>query len=148
MGFMVRIVAVLFFVLIGARGFAQGEPGSLLLPPSEIARLQGVIAAQVAAFQDNDFETAFSFASPGIQQIFGTPERFAAMVALGYGPIFKTLDYEFADLIGNARTPVQVVVFTGADLRSILAFYRMVLLPGLGWRIDGVQVRPLARQAG
>ena len=46
--------------------------------------IRQVISDQIAAFQADDFATAFTFASPGIRAIFGTPGRFGAMVRGGY----------------------------------------------------------------
>ena len=45
--------------------------------------IRGVISAQVEAFLANDFATAFSFASPSIKGLFGSPERFGQMVRQG-----------------------------------------------------------------
>ena len=136
----------LIFLLFAAPGsFAQVR--ELILPPSEISRIQATIAAQVDAFRAGDVETAFTFAAPGIQATFGTPEVFGTMVAHGYGQIFSTLDYEFQDLIGTQRQPIQVVAFTGTDLTSVIAFYAMELQPDGQWRIGGARIIPAEQQA-
>lgn len=119
-------------------------PKYLLIPPSEINRIQGVIASQVAAFRQGDIEAAYSYASPGIQEVFPTPEIFGFMVESGYGQIFNTYRYEFLDVIGSVYEPIQVVQFTGADLTTALAFYLMEIQPDGQWRIAGVQIQGLA----
>ena len=45
--------------------------------------IEANIAAQIKAFEADDFVTAFTFASPNIQNLFRTPENFGAMVRNG-----------------------------------------------------------------
>ncbi|GHE97198.1 hypothetical protein GCM10016455_17070 [Aliiroseovarius zhejiangensis] len=42
--------------------------------------IEDVINLQIEAFETDDIATAFTFASPNIQAIFGTAEQFADMV--------------------------------------------------------------------
>ena len=144
------LILLLFLLLSSPLARAQAtdqEPGYLLLPPSEISRIHGVISSQVEAFRAGDLETAFSFAAPRIRQVFGTPQVFGQMVEQGYGQIFSTLDFEFVELVGTVQSPVQVVAFTGTDLTTILAFYFMELQPEGVWRIGGVQIAAAEEQA-
>ena len=147
---MIRFLAAFLFVsmfnLLQTHA-QEGEAAYLLLPPSEIRLIHATIASQVAAFRRGDIETAFEFASPGIQQTFGNPETFGQMVQKGYGQIYSTFNFRFDELIGTMDAPVQVVYFTGTDLSVVVAFYAMRLIPGEGWRIDGVQIYPLNQQA-
>ena len=49
------------------------------------------INGQIEAFQRDDFNAAFSYASPGIQGIFGTAERCGQMVRNGYPTVWPAL---------------------------------------------------------
>ncbi len=43
--------------------------------------LEDVIIRQLEAFNDRDAEEAFTYASPMIKRLFGTPENFGNMLA-------------------------------------------------------------------
>ena len=45
--------------------------------------IEGVIQSQLDAFRQDDFATAFTFASPTIRGMFGTADRFGMMVRNG-----------------------------------------------------------------
>ena len=47
------------------------------------AEVEATIDGQIEAFLADDFNRAFTFASPNIQQIFRTPENFGLMVRQG-----------------------------------------------------------------
>ena len=57
--------------------------------------IRSVIEAQLAAFQADDGETAFGFASPTIQEMFGNPTNFLAMVKAGYMPVYRPREVRF-----------------------------------------------------
>ena len=141
---------ILSLIILFSASFATAqtaqEPKYLLIPPSEISRIQTVIASQVQAFRQGDIEAAYSYAAPGIQAAFPSPEIFGFMVEQGYGPIFSTYRYQFLDVIGTPYEPVQVVQFTGTDLTTAMAFYLMEIQPDGQWRIAGVQIQGLPQQ--
>ena len=103
--------------------------------------IEKTISDQIAAFRADDFATAFTFASPGIQGMFQTPERFGAMVRNGYPMVWRPRDVRFSDLreIGGALW--QKVIVTDADGRTHVLDYRMEKI-GDAWRISGVQILP------
>ncbi len=101
------------------------------------AAIQGVISSQIEAFLADDFVTAFEFASPGIQDIFGTPERFGQMVRDGYPMVWRPDRVRFLDLREQGGRPVQRVMITDADGRVHLLDYVMAASE-TGWRIAGV----------
>ena len=136
-----------FFTSVSLAQHNGGDGAYLILPPSEINRIHGVIGGQVAAFRQGDMARAFSYAAPDIQRTFGDPDRFGTMVAQGYGPIFAAFRFEFIALIGTRDQPIQVVNFVGEDLTSVTALYLMELQPDGQWRIAGVQITPTSQQA-
>jgi hypothetical protein len=101
------------------------------------AAIRSVIESQMAAFKVDDGPAAFAYASPTIQQIFGTPANFMSMVKTGYAPVYRPQSVEFRELMPEAGGPVQVVHIVGPDGRAVLALYSMEQQPDGSWRIDG-----------
>ena len=70
--FILRRFVLTLSLLIAAALPARAESPSAV----DAAAFQKVIAAQVAAFQADQWDIAFSYAAPRIQAMFGNPERF------------------------------------------------------------------------
>lgn len=105
------------------------------------AAISAVIGAQMEAFRAGDPAAAFDHASPMIQRMFGTPERFGTMVATGYPPIWKPGPVRFLGLREEGgRLQSRVEVTDGAGMRHYFD-YEMVETAA-GWKINGV--RPVA----
>jgi len=141
---MARLKAVLLAILLllSAPAVAQ-QP--LALPPPERAAIRAIIESQLAAFRRDDGAAAFAFATPNIQAMFGTPENFLEMVRRGYAPVYRPRSVEFADIVGSADSPVQLVNLVGPDGEAVIAAYEMARRPE-GWRINGcVLLRPPGR---
>ena len=51
--------------------------------------IESVISKQIEAFRADDFATAFTFASPNIRSMFGTPDNFGVMVRRGYPMVWR-----------------------------------------------------------
>lgn len=102
--------------------------------------IQNTIRAQIQAFQDDDFARAFTFASPNIHALFGTPQAFGKMVREGYPMVYRPADIAMLDLrfIGGAYW--QRVRVTDAKGRSFWLDYQMIERPE-GWRINAVQMQ-------
>lgn len=111
-----------------------------ILPAQADEDIEGVISAQIEAFLADDFETAFTFASPMIKNIFGTPERFGAMVRNGYPMVWRPRDVEFLAIERRGRELWQNVMVRDADGAMHILEYQMI--PGEnGWKINAVRVR-------
>ena len=54
-----------------------------------------VVSAQLEAFAKDDAKRAFSYAAPSIRAMFGTPERFLAMVRAGYPVVYRAAGVTF-----------------------------------------------------
>ncbi|MEM7212547.1 MAG: DUF4864 domain-containing protein [Pseudomonadota bacterium] len=102
--------------------------------------IQAVIADQIAAFQKNDVERAFTHASPNIQRMFGDPKRFGQMVEQGYPMVWRPARYEWLKVVQTDFGPVQVVLFEDQSGRLHEAGYLMQQVDGV-WRINGVKLR-------
>ncbi len=126
---------ILSFVLtaaMGAAGFAQ------------VARdpaIEGTIQSQFDAFLKEDVTTAFSFASPNIKGLFGTPENFGRMVQNGYPMVWRPSDVQYLELREVAGQLWQRVMVTDQGGRTHLLDYQMIQTPD-GWQINAVQLLP------
>lgn len=103
------------------------------------AEIEANIAAQIKAFKADDFATAFTFASPNIQRLFGTPENFGVMVQRGYPMVWRPADVRFLDLREVAGALWQKVMITDGDGRVHILDYQMVQQND-AWKINGVQL--------
>lgn len=104
------------------------------------ASVQAVISAQIAAFRAGDVTRAYAYASPFIQQKFGTPEIFGAMVREGYPMVWHPSEVTFleARVIGGKLW--QDVLLRDASGAAYIAEYEMIEGEA-GWRINGVRLR-------
>ncbi|MCA3441412.1 MAG: DUF4864 domain-containing protein [Rhodobacter sp.] len=105
--------------------------------------IETVIQQQFDAFRAEDVGTAFSFASPNIKGMFGTPENFGRMVRNGYPMVWRPAEVQFLDLRRVAGNLWQRVMVTDQAGRTHLLDYQMVET-GQGWQINGVQILPQA----
>ncbi len=101
-----------------------------------------MIEKQIQAFQRDDAPGAFAQASPFIQSMFRTPERFMAMVRAGYQAVYRPRAYLFLELVPTEGAPTQRVLFTGFDGETVIALSSMQPQPGGGCKINGVFLQP------
>lgn len=121
--------AILTALCLAAPVAAQDDP------------MQATILDQIEAFKADDFERAFSFASPTIKGIFMTPQNFGNMVVQGYPMVHRPADVrmlESREISGNLW---QKVMITDQAGRTHILDYQMVETPE-GWQINGVQILP------
>jgi hypothetical protein len=105
--------------------------------------IETVIQQQFDAFRAEDVGTAFSFASPNIKGMFGTPENFGRMVRNGYPMVWRPAKVQFLGLRKVAGNLWQRVMVTDQAGRTHLLDYQMVET-AQGWQINGVQLLPQA----
>ncbi|HWA47234.1 MAG TPA: DUF4864 domain-containing protein [Dongiaceae bacterium] len=128
---LVRWLAV-FLTLAVAPARAQEA-----IPPADAGAIQQVIQAQLDAFQHDDWQRAFGYASPGIQAKFGNPDVFSQMVRGGYPMVYRPKTIEFRELSATQYGPTQRVFVVGPDGHAYMAYYTMERQPDGTWRIDG-----------
>lgn len=97
-----------------------------------------VIAAQIEAFLADDFETAFSYAAPGIKRMFVTPENFGLMVRRGYPMVWRPAEVRYGPRETQGTAVLQTVYITDAAGNLHALEYRMVPA-GETWQIAGVR---------
>ncbi|CAG1003639.1 MAG: DUF4864 domain-containing protein [Rhizobiaceae bacterium] len=109
---------------------------------AEVKAAQSTIDSQLRAFLADDGALAYSYAAPGIRQIFPSVESFMGMVTNGYAPVRRPQSYVFGKVeeMGAGRIAQQVFV-VGPDGKEYEALYTLELQPDGVWRITGVSLR-------
>jgi hypothetical protein len=128
----------LFFVLaLVVAGPAAGGPEHELRQS-----VISVIKGQLAAFQRDDGKTAFSYASPDVQDQFGTAEAYLAKFAATYKAVYRPKHVTFLNLAYSRGRLVQRALVVGPDGGAVVALFPMVQMPDGSWRIDGCVLVP------
>jgi len=100
--------------------------------------IEATISAQIEAFRSDDFDRAFTYASPGIQSMFRTSENFGLMVRRGYPMVWRPSKVRYLNLRETDGRFWQRVEIIDAKGNSHFFGYEMVQLE-TGWKINGVQ---------
>ena len=108
---------------------------------AESKAIETTIRAQITAFQADDFERAFTYASPTIQQIFREPDVLGSMVRQGYPMVYGPSEIAFLELAKVEGYFWQKLQISDSQGRYHIMAYQMVQLDGV-WRINGVQILP------
>lgn len=114
-----------------------GLAGPVAAADADEAAIRNVIQSQVDAFVQRDAAKAFSFASPMIQGMFGSPENFGRMVQSGYPAIWSPSKTQFLSLRTEAGRILQRMSFSGPEGVVAIFDYEMTKGPD-GWKINGV----------
>ena len=129
--FLAALVLALLFVLPLYSGAAE------IVSSGDVAEIRAVIHRQIDAFRRDDAKGAFALVSPGVQEAFGTPERFLDAVRADYRAVYRPASVSFLDLIvmgGEVVQQVQVVDRSGA---TWVAYYAMQRQKDGSWRTNG-----------
>lgn len=116
--------------------FSLGFCGAVVAENSDVS---AAIEAQIEALEQDDFATAFTYASPSIRQIFRTPENFGTMVQRGYPMVWRPAQVEFLNQRIEAGSLVQTVQIT--DRKGVVHTLDYLMLEtAQGWKINGVRL--------
>ncbi|WP_426033694.1 DUF4864 domain-containing protein [Cypionkella sp. TWP1-2-1b2] len=114
----------------------------LALPAAaQEAPIQQTIKSQLDAFNAQDVSKAWTYASPNIKGIFGTPDQFGEMVEKVYPMVWRHDAVRMLELRTVAGNLWQRVMITDAGGSTYLLDYMMVETPD-GWQINAVQLLP------
>ena len=123
-----RIFAILWLIVMLSSPLAAGEKEDV----------QAIINGQIEAFQKDDFAAAFTYASPSIRSMFGTPENFGKMVQRGYPMVWRPKDVRFLDFESTPAGLMQSLqIVDQAGKVHYLRYF--VVSTSKGWKISGVQ---------
>jgi hypothetical protein len=98
--------------------------------------IRSIIENQIQAFQQDDAQAAFAFASPEIQEQY-TAENFIQMVRNSYPAVYRPRSVFFEKITtiqGNITQTVLLLSPHGVPLRGL---YFMAKQPDNTWRING-----------
>ncbi|HTQ01138.1 MAG TPA: DUF4864 domain-containing protein [Casimicrobiaceae bacterium] len=136
------IVALLAF--LAAAALAAPEP---TLAARDWSAIRKVIGDQLGALKAGDSVKAMTFAAPGIQAQFGTPENFMRMVRTGYSALLEARRTQFLEgaLIDDAVIqPLRLVM---PDDTVLVALYQMQRQPDGRWLIAACTIAPSTVQS-
>lgn len=105
--------------------------------------IRSVIQRQLEAFQREDADTAFAFASPEIQAKFEAPANFLRMVKADYPAVYHPRSVIFEQLLMIRGIPTQAVMLLAPDGSLIKALYLMERQADYSWRISGCLLAPI-----
>lgn len=106
---------------------------------SQQVDIEATINSQIEAFKADDFEHAFTYATPTLQQLFQTPENFQRMVTSGYPMVWRPAEVRYLELKERDGLLWQKVQITDRKGFTHLLLYQMEQTAN-GWRIAGVQL--------
>jgi len=130
-------LALFFVIALVVAGPAAGGPEHELRQ-----NVITVIKDQLAAFQRDDGKTAFAYASPDVQDQFGTPEAYLAQFAASYKAVYRPKHVTFLNLAISRGRLVQRVLVVGPDGTAVVALFPMVQMGDGTWRVDGCVLVP------
>lgn len=104
---------------------------------ADVAEIRGVIHRQIDAFRRDDAHGAFALVSPGVQQAFGTPERFLDTVRMAYRAVYRPASVSFLELVVMGDDVVQQVQVTDRSGAVWVAYYAMQRQEDGSWRTSG-----------
>ena len=107
------------------------------------AEIRQIVEKQLQAFQKDDFIAAFSFASPSIQQQFGSWDNFKQMVKNSYQAVYRPRSVMFGQFILVDNFPAQTLTIMDSHGSIVKATYVMQQQSDFSWRIHGCFLAPL-----
>ncbi|MEM6255365.1 MAG: DUF4864 domain-containing protein [Cyanobacteria bacterium P01_D01_bin.156] len=113
------------------------------MSPQNERAIRSVVERQLQAFQDNDARTAFSLASPTLQQQLRQPHAFMEMVRDHYHPVYNPRAVIFEGIIYIQQHPTLQIMLMSQGGSLIRALYIMQQQSDDTWRIAGCQLLPV-----
>jgi hypothetical protein len=127
----------LAFAVLAALTVMAQNPAGAQVNDSDRAAIRQVIKSQISAFQRDDASAAYSYATPMIQDKFGSADSFLQIVRTGYSAVYRPREVEFRDLMAQDGILIQQVFVVGPDGKPVLALYEMQRQPDGSWLING-----------
>jgi hypothetical protein len=91
----------------------------------DIANAQSVIRAQEQAFSRDDAASAYSYAAPGIRQLFPEASIFMFMVQQSYAPVYRHRSFEFGEARAEGDAIAQRVSIVDENGQAWEALYTL-----------------------
>jgi len=137
------LVLVLALFLVGA---AAASPAAEVSVEDAVA-IRAVITSQLDALARDDAARAFSFATEGIRERFGTADAFIDMVRTSYTVVYRPKSVHFEKPVIISGEVIQPVRMTDGEGQLWVALYPMERQANGVWRINGCQLQRLKGRA-
>ena len=130
-----RFAFLLALAFMGATSSLRVGAGPLTATEADAVRQ--VVIAQLRAFAEDDADSAFETATPGVREAIGNPGRFLAMVRGAYPMVYRPAAVAFLKPEEDAGLVLQMVRITDGDDKSWIALFALERQPDATWRISG-----------
>jgi hypothetical protein len=134
--------ALLVLALTCPALWAQGT----VVAQAQARQARALVQKQLDAFAADDARKAFSFAAPGIQEMFKTPEQFLAMVRAQYPMVHRPASVIFFKPEAEGQDLVQRLQISDANGASWMVSYLLNRQKDGSWRIGAVVVLPAPKR--
>jgi Domain of unknown function (DUF4864) len=104
---------------------------------ADLSEIRAVINRQIDAFRRDDAQGAFALVSPGVQEAFGTPDKFLETVRMAYRAVYRPSAVQFLDLVLMGDDVVQQVQLTDRSGQIWIAYFAMQRQKDGAWRTNG-----------
>jgi len=142
-----------WFTKLARRAMQLGFGTLLLILPASAQQMtlnnqdriliRSVIERQLKAFEQDDAATAYTFASSGIREKFGSPESFLEMVKTAYPAVYRPRSVMFESLGSVQGVPAQEVILLSPEGKLVKAIYLMEQQADGSWKIGGCFLVPV-----
>ena len=122
-----KILILSFFIQSGANALTAFDEEQII----------SVVSSQLQAFQDDDFEKAYSYASPTIKTIFPDYKKFRDMVVGQYQAVYRPKSINFGNVTTQGGTTFLEVYLVDPDGIFVTAIYTMQQQEDDSWLING-----------
>ena len=113
------------------------QNGAYAITASDEEEIISVVSAQLQAFQDDDFEKAYSYASPTIKTIFPDYKKFRDMVVGQYQAVYRPKSINIGSVSTEGGVPFLEVYLVDPDGIFVTAIYSMQQQDNGSWLING-----------
>lgn len=137
-----RLAVWLWLALLAAAPACASESR---VTSADLAEIRGVINRQIDAFRRDDARGAFALVSPGVQDTFGTPERFLDVMRMAYRAVYRPARVAFLEPMVIGGEVVQQVQVTDRAGGAWIAYFSMQRQQDGSWRTNGCHLVQPAR---
>ena len=113
------------------------QNGAYAITALDEEEIISVVSAQLQAFQDDDFEKAYSYASPTIKTIFPDYKKFRDMVVGQYQAVYRPKSINIGSVSTEGGVPFLEVYLVDPDGIFVTAIYSMQQQENGSWLING-----------
>ena len=113
------------------------EDGPIACDASLQGDIESTVNAQTSAFSSDDFELAYSFASPSFRSNV-TLEGFVGIIAGSYGPLIESSELIFSDCLVDLGSGLALIDVRFLQAGNDVYGLRYLMIETMdGWRVQG-----------